>query len=69
MSLTKLSPVLNNLFQCTLQKKVSGFRVPSQDVTNQTLPSREYFNFLQCSNLPTVICIRQLLPVTVASVQ
>jgi hypothetical protein len=26
-------------------KKVSGFPVPSQDVTNQTLPSREQFNY------------------------
>jgi hypothetical protein len=27
----------------TLQKKVSGFPIPSRDVTNQTLPGREYF--------------------------
>jgi hypothetical protein len=27
-----------------LQKKVSDFPIPSQDVTNQTLPDRELFN-------------------------
>ncbi len=33
----------NGALHC--KKKVCGFPVPSRDVTNQTLPGQEYFNY------------------------
>ncbi len=40
---------------CALEKNVSGFPVPSRDVTYQTLPGREYFNYSRPGRVWSVI--------------